>query len=352
VRASFVRKPVVLAVALAGLAVAVEFAVPSDPRLGLGKAARAEAPAAVPSDVVVARVGATTILRSELERRLAETPRSVLATYGSDPEAIKRGFLERVLVRDALLAEEARARKLDAQKDVRDRILGAQRALLIDELRKSEKIAEIGEDDVRAYYQANIDKFIAPKRIGISRILVASEADAKAILAEVGSSPDAKKWGDLARERSLDKSTHLRGGSIGLVGVDGTTSRGDTRVDPALYAAADAVDDGTVVPEPVREGTRFAVVWKRQTMRAVERPIEVEARNIRGILAEDRIRSAMTSLLDRLRGELVREQNPELCDTLSITQAGDVEPAKRPGVLPRERRAGRAVPTAGPGGLR
>jgi peptidyl-prolyl cis-trans isomerase C len=304
------------------------------------------------SSEVVARVGEATVTRGELERRIAETPRGLLATYGDSPEAIRRGFLERVLVRDLLFAAEARARKLDTQKDVRDRVLGAQRALLIDELRKSERAAEISDDEVRAYYQQNASKFVSPKRIGLARILVATEAEARALIGELGAEPDAKRWADLARDKSLDKSTHLRAGALGLVAADGTTSRGDARVEPGLFAAAEPVDDGGLVPEPVREGTRFAVVWKRQTMRPVERPIELEAPSIRGLLAEQRIRGAVTSLLEKLRAELVREENPELCNVIAVSPEGDVERAKRPGVLPRDKRGARPAPTVGPGGLR
>jgi peptidyl-prolyl cis-trans isomerase C len=311
--------------------------------------ARADAP----DDKVVARVGESTITAAELDKRLRETPRSELAQLGSTPEEIRKNFLDRVLVRDLILAEEAKARGLDKMRDVRDRTLGALRAMLVHELRKDAKANDITDEDVKAYFEANKSKFTAPKRVGIYRILVQTEAEAKAILAELGDKPpDPKRWNDLARDKSLDKSNHLRGGNLGFVAEDGTTGQAENRVDPAIYEAAIKVTDGTVVPQPVKEGDRWAVVWKRQSMSPVSRSLEIEAPTIRAQLADERMRSAVQALLDKIRPELVKELNIELCDMVTVTANGELERAKRPGALPRTKRPANPNPTDGPAGLR
>lgn len=336
-------------------AAAVLLASPSrapSPREALAQAPAPSGAAPAPgSDVVVARVGSSVITAAELEQRLAETPRATLAKLGNTPEEVRRAFLDQVLVREALLAEEAKARGLDKRKDIRDRMLAVLRSSLIDALRKEK--GEVTEADVKAYYDSNQKKFSAPKRIGVHRILVATEDEAKEIITELGTAaPDAKKWNEIAREKSLDKATHLRGGNLGILNEDGSTTQHDQHYDPALFTAADKVKDGELVQQPVKEGGRFAVVWKRQSMRAMTRPLELEAPGIRAALVDQRIREGVGDLLKSLRPTHLKELNPELCDMVSVTSQGDVEKAKRPGVLPRSKRAASPVPMDVPGGPR
>ncbi|MFO0552140.1 MAG: peptidyl-prolyl cis-trans isomerase [Polyangiaceae bacterium] len=342
------------AIALAAV-VAVSSLASRPAALTLATPARAADPPSAPpadSDVVVARVGSTNITAAELEKRLSQTSRAALQAYGSTPEEIRRNFLERVLIRDALIAEEARDRKLDAQRDVRDRSLGVLRAALLEDLRHEIRADDISDAEVRAYFDANSGKFKAPPRIGLYRILVNTEADARAILSELGSKPDQKKWNDLARDKSLDSSTNLHGGDLGFVAEDGATDHAD-HVDVALFKAAQKVKDGELVPEPVVEGDKFAVVWKRETMRGGAAGFENEAPRIRATITDERTRDAAKKLLETLRTTEVKEMNVELCDMVTVNAVGELERAKRPGVLPRSRRGAQPVPTEGsPGGLR
>ncbi|NUP14486.1 MAG: peptidylprolyl isomerase [Polyangiaceae bacterium] len=362
-------RSVAIAITGAGLYLAVVaghalVADPPSPSIAPAPKAEFEDPIVTPAlagegsaDKVVARVGETVITVGELERRLAETPRSDLAEFGSTPEEVRRNYLDRIMISDALLAEEARARGLDKHRDVRDRSLGALRAMVLHDVRTDAKANEISDEDVKSYFDQNQAKFAAPKRVGIYRILVATEAEAKAIIQDLAvtdpnKGPDPKKWNDLARDKSLDKANHLRGGNLGFVSDDGTTGQAENRVDPAIYQAVLKVKDGALVPEPVKEGDRWAVVWKKQSMGAVTRSLEIEAPTIRAAIADERMRAAVQALLEKLRPELVKELNPELCDMVTVNSAGELERAKRPGTLPRTKRPANATPQENPGGLR
>ena len=305
-----------------------------------------------PTDVVVARVGDTTITARELDRRMKEMPRNVLETMGSTPAEIRRAYLDQVLVPAALFAEEAKAKGLSERRDVRDRVLSVLRLVLVRDLKKEAGADKVADEDVRAFYQANADKFSVPKRLAIYRILLGSEAEANALLKELGGAPDPKSWNDIARDKSLDKATRLRGGNLGLVAEDGTTGQAGEKVDLAVYAAADAVKDGELVPRPVKEGDKWGVVWKRQSAKASVRSLELEAENIKASLADERLKKVTQDLVTRLRAELVTELNPELCDMVSVTANGELERTKRPGVLPRPKRNASPAPTEGSGGLR
>lgn len=316
--------------------------------------ARADDPAdQAGDDLVVAHVGDIAITKGELERRIAQTPRNELPSFGTTPEQIRRNFLEHVIIRDIVMANEARARGLDKVREIRERTLGAYRAMLFSAVRSDSKADAVTDEEVKAYYEANPDRFVAAKSLTLFRILVETEAEASSIIAELGEKPDLRIWNKLVKDKSVDPESKKRGGNLGRVSEDGTTGLAETRVDPALYAAADAVKDGTIVPTPVREGKKWAVLWKRGSNPPVAKSLDAEGPAIKAAIADERMRTAMQDLLEKLRKEDVAELNPELCDAVSINPStSDVERTKRPGSLPRSKRAATPNPMDGPGGLR
>jgi peptidyl-prolyl cis-trans isomerase C len=322
-----------------------------DPAASAAASAAASSPPAASDELVVARVGKITLTAAQVNRRMAEVPPFRLRELGDSPEAIRRAFIDQVLVPELLLIQEAEARGLPQRPELAERIKGTLRSALLADLRKEAAETSVTEDDVKAFYQANIAKFVAPQKVALWRILVGTEAEAKAIIAEVGATPDPKKWAELARAKSTDKASAMRGGNLGLVEPDGETGQRGVKVDKALVEAAKAVKDGDLVPEPVREGDGFAVLWKRQTMRPVTRSLESERAGIRQLLAQERVQAVAAELLTRLRAE-VSEQHPEMTEVVTIDGQGDLSRALRPGALPRTKRAGRPQPEPTPNGLR
>lgn len=297
------------------------------------------------SDAVVARVGAESITAGELARRIQAVPPFQLKMFGKSEAEIKRNFLERVLVRDLLLAQGAVDRKMDAEETVQDRVRATLRGALVQEVRLSALSTPVTDADVQKFYDDNIDKFRAPQRIAIWRILVASREDAVKVLEELKKDGSVKRWNDLARERSLDKTTNMRGGNLGYVSPDGKTTDASIVVDSALLEAVKTLKDAEMSHEPVKEGERWAVVWRRQTMKAVERPLELEAPGIRQTIARMRTEAKLDAILDGARKD-VRDANPELVDELNVSAQGDLAPAQRPGVL-QVRRAPAGLPQPG-----
>lgn len=302
---------------------------------------------------VVARVGDRVITAAELERRLLSIPPFQARSFGKTPEEIKRNFLEKVMIRDLLFSAGAEADKLAERDDVRDRIRGVLRNAALQRIRVEATIKEpIGEDDVKAYYKANESKFHTPARIAIWRIQVSTREEARAILDEMAKDATPKHWNEIAREKSLDHVTNMRGGNLGFVAPDGTTSESGIKVEPALYGAVEKLEDAKILQEPVKDGDRWAVLWRRQSMKAVDRPLEQEATSIRQIIAHQRTEERVTAVLDKLRQELVSESHVELADLVDVSAQGDLGPTRRPGALPATRRPAQATPKETPGGLR
>jgi peptidyl-prolyl cis-trans isomerase C len=304
---------------------------------------------------VVARVGSSVITAADLERRIAQVPPFQLRTLGKTPEEIRRVFLDRVLVREALLAEGGATDGLLQRAEVDERVRARLRGAMLTALRQEQAAqGQISDEAVKEYYQANRHKYLTPPRIAIWRILLATREEALAVLEEAKKDLNPKRWTEIAREKSIDKATHMRGGNIGFVAEDGTTGEAGVRVDPILFKAALRVKDAELVPEPVAEAGRWAVVWRRQGMKAVERTLESEVGNIRQTLLQGATEKRIKDLLEKLRNEHVAELHPELVDQLEITSAGDIQPMRRPGTLPTSRRPSAAPPqpVPGPAGLR
>lgn len=322
--------------------------------LGLTTFTHAPARADGPSDVVV-RVGALTVTAGELERMIANVPPFQLRTLGKTPEEIRKTFVDLVVVRELLLVEGAAGEHLADRPDVQDRIRNLLRGALLAKLRADDvKASPVSDADVRVFYDQNVAKFNAPARVAIWRILVDKREEAQRILDDAKKDLKAPHWTDLARERSLDKATSMRGGSLGFVAPDGTTAEPGVKVDAAIIDAVAGVKDGELVADPVREGQRWAVVWRRQSSKPVIRTLEQEAPSIRVSMAHERSEKTIKDLLSRLRKDKLQMLDEGAVGQLEITQSGEIQPTARPGTLPAARRPSAASPgpVQGPGGLR
>lgn len=304
--------------------------------------------AAAGDDPVVVRVGDTRVTVAEVESRLADMPSFQREQYGKSRDEVVRKFVEEVVVVEALYAEAARKRKLDEEPVVRDRIRGVLRRALEYDVRRS--VADddpVTDDEVKRYYEKNESRYVTPRRLQIWRILVDDRDLAETVIGKAKKAKDTKSWGELAREHSVDEATKLRNGNLGFVRPDGSTDAPRVKVDPALFEAADAVKNGELVPNPVKEGDKWAVVWRRGGLAAVTRTVDDEAHTIRQILAREKIQKGLDSLVQKLKKTEVKEVNEELLQYVTVTNQGDVRPASRPGVLPR--RPPRRSPKPEPG---
>jgi peptidyl-prolyl cis-trans isomerase C len=289
------------------------------------------------TDVVVT-VGDTQLTVADVERRLRAVPVWQYATLGTTPAEIRKNFVEKVLIPELLYVQEAKHRKLEGDPAVHDRLRELLRQSLENQLRESTASEKsISADEVKAYYQQNLHRFHTPRRIKLWRILVGDEALAKKLITEVkGAGPEAsKRWTESARQQSLDKATGLRDGNLGFVHPDGQTEAPRVRVEPALFAAADKVKDGEIVPGPVKEGDNWAVVWRRGSMEEVHRTLQQEESAIRQVLQRKKLEDAMNGMIERLKKDELKGVNEALLEYVDVDAYGDIGARKKPGVVPR-----------------
>ena len=282
--------------------------------------------------LIVAKVGPRSVTARAFVQRLRQVPEFQLATFGSTPNDIKRNFLEQVVVRDELFAQGAEVKKLDQVTRARERIDHALRTARINLLKEN---LDVSPAEIAAFYAENRARFDAPERIAVTRILCATKSEAAGVIAEAKANGSPQRWNDLAREHSLDKATSMRGGALGFLAEDGSSSEASVRADPAIFAAARKVQDGALVPEPVEEGKAYAVIWRRGSTPAVRRTLEEETGPIRQVLVRRKLGDAVKSLTDSLRSGHKIEEHPELVDLVEVGPEGAVGQRRRPGVAKR-----------------
>ena len=290
---------------------------------------------------VLITVGTATMTEAAVSRRIAALPSYQLSKYGKTPSEQKKGFVEQVLVPEMLYGEEGLRRKLDESPALRDKMREAlrdamDRSIRADILAKDPVTAE----ELKKYYEENRARFETPKRLRLWRIQVADEAAAKDIIAQSKGTDGPKRWSDLAREKSLDKATAQRGGELGFVRADGTTDVPRIQVDPAVFAAADKVTDGTLVAQPLHEGDKWSVIWRRGSVEATKRTLEDETPSIRQILERRRVDKSRQDVMAELKTKYVTDQHPELLANIDAAAFSPNKREGRDGGVRRPRREG------------
>ncbi|HEY6463785.1 MAG TPA: peptidyl-prolyl cis-trans isomerase [Polyangiaceae bacterium] len=274
---------------------------------------------------VVVHLGPTRVITvGELEDRLANVPPFQRATFGKDAATVKRAFLEQVLIPEVLESLGAEAAKLGDQlptsyalERVRSQsVVRAIRARLGPE-------SSIPMGDVQRYYDENRSRYDTPERYQIWRILCKTKDEAQSVLDAAKKDPTSKGFADLARDRSIDKGTNLRGGNLGFITPDGASNEPGLRVDPALVKAVQGVHDGELVPAPVAEGDNWAVVWRKGTIVATKRPVDEVAAQIRDTLWKARVKDETDKLTASLRASKLRDLDEAPLALLGTTPVVD-----------------------------
>lgn len=260
--------------------------------------------------VVVLKVGGAVVTVGELEDRLAAVPRFQLVDFGKTPAEIRLGFLERIVIPELLLAEGARSEGVSTKLPWSNEIARAKSGAALRAVRATVPSgAQITPEEVKAYYEANLSFYDSPERVHVFRILVATEPEATALVTTLKKDLTLKAFTELAREKSLDKATNMRGGNLGFLGPDGASNEAGLKADPALVTAAKTVKDGELCPKPVPEGTSFAVVWRRGTVAATKRTLDDATPQIRDTLSRRKLEEATKRHIEELKATQVKDRD-------------------------------------------
>jgi hypothetical protein len=276
---------------------------------------RARAPDASPCpvefehrDVSLGRVGGRVLTACDLAID------ALLATReGAAP--VRPSLAAQALLRDALLAREAEARRLDADPIVRGRIDRTLADALVRVAARDGFVAP-GRAEIERYFTQHRSEFDRPARVHVRAIAVDHEQDARSILAALRA-PDVR-FEDLAVARSVLPGARRDQGDLGLVDANG-----GELVPPSVAAVAHGLGAfGELAQEPVRvevavtipgrgrrrrtrQQVRWYVVQRLERLEAESITMESAARRVAFRLVGGawtaRVASARASLIELAR---------------------------------------------------
>lgn len=198
------------------------------------------------ADPVVARVGDALIHRSEIDA----VHRTLPEQYREMPvEMLYEPLLQRA-IDTRLLAGAAERQGLPAEPAVQQALDRAREAALRDEMIQRALDRGTSETALRAAYdEAKAAPDFTVEEVHASHILLESEADARAVIAELDGGAD---FAELAKTRSKDPSAAQNSGDLGFF-------RREAMV-PEFSAAAFAMEPGSYGKEPVQSQFGWHVI--------------------------------------------------------------------------------------------
>lgn len=291
---------------------------------------------------IVVRVGSRTAVESAVMGRFAQLSEAQRRRLGDTPIEQCVKLVENGIVVELLMAEAGVRGDLGQRPGVLHRQKETLAAALVEQRRKVVEKQVVSDADVKGFYAEHPELFGRGERRRLWRILVEKEDEARELIGKTQALTTTELWRNLAREKSVDRATAERGGDLGFVEVDGSTSIPELRVDEALYAAASRVKDGEVVPEAVAEGSRYAVLWRRGTVPATTTTVEQEGPRIREFLVAQRARADVEQLVAGLRESRGVTKQPKLLDDATWQFQRNGEPSA---ASPRSGAVDRTGPT-------
>jgi parvulin-like peptidyl-prolyl isomerase len=282
---------------------------------------------------VLAKVGDHTITLGDYAEALERMDQFERLRYQT-PDRRKQLLDEMVNVE--LLAIEAKRRGLDELPETKELVRQSFRDELLRQTRaKLPPLDQLPMADVRAYYESHKADFDEPERRRLSLIVVASEAQAKTILARAKEAT-AESWGALVKQYSLAKGSESArtapppelAGDVGMVNAPDSGQNDNPRVPEPVRSAAFEIDGiGTILDRVVSVGGRHYVVRLTSKSAARSRTLEEAERTIRVKILREKIRQAEEDLERELR-----EQFPVKVDEAALqkVQIPAATPSARP----------------------
>jgi len=266
--------------------------------------AEAAQPAPVDPAKVVATVNGTEITEADLSLAMSDLDQQFQQLA---PEQRRAAALSALIEIKLAAAESAKAGIADSDEFKRRMAFLRERAL--HSAFVEEQIAgAITDEQVRARYDQEIANTPPTNEVKAAHILVASEEEAKAIIAELDAGKD---FAELAKEKSSDGAAQ-NGGDLGYFGPG--------RMVPEFEQAAFALDVGAYTKEPVKSQFGWHVI--KVTDKRVQQPpaFEQVSQQIRSIMLRENYLAKVTEMR---KAATVDVADPELKKVLDAEAAAD-----------------------------
>jgi peptidyl-prolyl cis-trans isomerase C len=240
-------------------------------------------PAAAAKDPVVATVNGVPIHLSELEVAQQALP----PQYRNVPlQSVYPALLDRI-IDSKLVVADGKKNKVEADPAFKKRMAFVEDQVVQDYWLQKEIAKRITNEQMQARYQEKLKSMPAEEEVHARHILVATEQEAKDLLAELKKGTAFDK---LAREKSTDKASGAEGGDLGWFKR--------TDMVKEFSDAAFNLKKGELSEAPVKTQFGFHVIKVEDRRKAPPPSFEEMSDHIRDELA----RETVSHFLDQLRG--------------------------------------------------
>ena len=256
----------------------------------------------------------------ELEDAISQQSPFMRERY-KDPKNLQE-LLDKTL-RFELLAQAAGERGVDKNAEVRQAVKqnAVQQMMKVDFDDKM-SAADVPQDQIAKYYQDHIDEYVQPAMQRASHVVVATEAEAKALL-EQAKTMDLRGFRQLARDKSTDETTKLRGGDLRYFDKDGKV-RGETAASvpaPIVKAAFGLKEVGDTAPAPIKVDGGFSIVKLPGQRPAISRKLPEVEETIRVRLWREQRQKAIEAFVAALREKVKPEVKAEMIEQVKLADA-------------------------------
>ena len=258
------------------------------------------------ADPVIAKVGGVEILKSEID----------LAVTGLDPQlanlpdAQKRVAALSSVIDIKLLAADASKEGLQDDATFKQRIAYLTDRELHNAYFKKHVVDAVTPDEVKARYEAEIAKIEPQDEVRARHILVKTEDEAKAVIADLDGGKD---FVELAKEKSTDPNKS-EGGDLGFFGKG--------RMVPEFEAVAFTLEPGSYTKEPVKTQFGFHVIKVEEKRKQQPPALEQVEGQVRQIVMRDKY----VELLEKAKADAgVEIADPELKKAYDAVNAPQAE---------------------------
>ncbi|MYZ49539.1 peptidylprolyl isomerase [Propylenella binzhouense] len=271
------------------------------------------APAADP-DAVAAKVGDVAITEGDVAQAAED--------FGDElqqiPEERRHEVLVNVLVDMELLASAAREKGLDKTPEF-ERQMGLLRTrALRNEYVRKEIVDSITDADVKAEYDKQVASYEPQDEVHARHILVETEDEAKAIIAELDKGGD---FAAIAKEKSKDPGSAENGGDLGFF------RKG--QMVPAFEEAAFALEPGSYSKAPVKSQFGWHVIEVEEKRKTAPPPLEQVSDQVKTALVRQKFEQTMSDLKARIPVEITGAKDAPEGETGAPDGAAAPAPAKQ-----------------------
>jgi peptidyl-prolyl cis-trans isomerase C len=239
---------------------------------------------------VVATIDGAPVTEAELTAAMEDFERSLQRVPDDQRKAVT---LQR-LIDMRILAAKAAKDGLDKSPDFQTRLAMVRNQLLTNEFVKLKVEGSVTDAELEARYQKEIAGFDPPEEVRARHILVKTEDEAKAVLADLAKGGDFAK---IAGEKSQDPGSKDNGGDLGFF------AKG--QMVPEFEAAAFGLKPGETSKEAVKTQFGFHII-RTEEKRKQQPPAFADVKDqVREVVVGEKFRTMLEDLKKASKVEIV-----------------------------------------------